>query len=496
MLRRFALLSLLALTGCSGLRDALSAHSDVVARAGGHVLTVERLAQIVAPATTVPLRREVLDRIADIWVDFQLLGRAEADGDSLLDSATVEAANWPQIAQRLADMLHDSLIVRRARLAGPQVDSAYNVGDYRWIYHILVAVKPDTTDRVKAAKRRMAEGYLSQLQHGTPFQRLAEQHSEDPGSAAVGGSLGMISRGAMVKPFEDAAFALQPGQTSGIVETAFGYHILWRPALDAVRDSFALRVKDVLVQRLDSVYLDSLANRTEMTVRASAPAIVRRAAENLRASKGRSNVLATYRGGRLRERDFARWLQAFPPQTRGMVMQAPDSTLIEFVKSIARNDMLLHAAQDQHFRLSAANRDSIRETYRRDLALMTSNVGVAAESLAADTTHGNRVAAAAQHVDDYFVAITASPPRRTFFEVPPFLADVLRERFSWSVSSSGVDRALERARELRGPEAPPQQRGGAPQLRPTPGPPPVGARPAMPPGMRPPAPRPPAPPRP
>ncbi|MDP3774894.1 MAG: peptidylprolyl isomerase [Gemmatimonadales bacterium] len=492
MFRRLAVLSLcLSLTGCSGLRDAITAHQDVVARAAGQQLTVNQLAQIIAPTKSVPLRRDVVDRIADLWVDYQLLAWAIGSGDSLLDSATVLAAMWPEVSQRLADRLHDSVIVRRAQLTGPQVDSAYNVGEVRWIYHILVAVKQDTTANVKAAKRRQAEGYLAQIQRGAEFQALAAQHSEDPGSGSSGGSLGLVGRGQMVKPFEDAAFALQPGQTSGIVETAFGYHILWRPALETVRDSFSMRIKDIVVLRLDSLYLDSLTNRTDVRVRGSAPAIVRGAAENLRAAKDRSRVVATYRGGRLRERDFARWLQAFPPQTRGMVMQAPDSMIIEFVKSITRNDMLLRAAQARHYRLTPQESDSIRESFRRDLALLTNTVGVSAESLASDSSaRGDRRAAAGHRVDAYFAAITSNPPRRQFFEVKPFLADLLRERFRWSVSAAGVDRALERAKELRGPETPQGVPGG---MTPVPGGPPVGPRPAGPPVGQP---RPPVPARP
>ena len=54
-------------------RDAFSAHADVVARAAGQELTVTRLAELIAPQKTVPLRREVVDRIADLWVDYQLL---------------------------------------------------------------------------------------------------------------------------------------------------------------------------------------------------------------------------------------------------------------------------------------------------------------------------------------------------------------------------------------------------------------------------------------
>jgi hypothetical protein len=455
MTRRIAVLSVLVLAGCSGLRDAVTAHQDVVARVERHELTVDRLAELLAPAKSVPLRREVVDRVAELWVDYQLLARAVAEGDSLLDSATVMAANWPAVAQRLADLMHESVIVRRANLTPTQVDSAYNVGDYRWIHHILVSVRQDTTDAVRAAKRRQAEGYLAQLERGTSFTALAERVTDDQATRESGGSLGLITRGMMVKAFEDAAFALQPGQRSGVVETAFGYHIVWRPPLEQVRDSFGAQVRSVVIDQLDSMYLDSLNTQTGLRVRGSAPAIVRAAAENLRAAKGRSRVLATYHGGRLREKDFARWLQAYAPQTRGQVAQAPDSTLSEFVRNVARNQMLLNAAQRARVRLTHSDRDSIREGYRRDLALMLRSSGVARESLAADTASlSDPRQAAARRVDGYFAAITSNPPRRQFFEVPPFLADVLRSRYDWTISPAGVDRALARATELRGPETP------------------------------------------
>ena len=64
------------------------------------------------------------------------------------------------------------------------------------------------------------------------FAEVAKKNSEDPGSAANGGDLDYFGRGAMVKPFEDAAFAMKPGETSNLIETDFGYHVL---RLEAVR---------------------------------------------------------------------------------------------------------------------------------------------------------------------------------------------------------------------------------------------------------------------
>ena len=68
-----------------------------------------------------------------------------------------------------------------------------------------------------------------QLGDGGDFAALARAHS-DCGSAAAGGDLGPFGRGQMVKAFEEAAFGLDVGGTSGIVETPFGYHIIRRTA--------------------------------------------------------------------------------------------------------------------------------------------------------------------------------------------------------------------------------------------------------------------------
>ena len=90
MLRRLAILAATAvsLAGCSNVRDAFSAHADVVARAAGQELTVSRLAELLAPQKQVPLRRDVIDRVADLWVDYTLLAQSVAAGDSLTDTAT------------------------------------------------------------------------------------------------------------------------------------------------------------------------------------------------------------------------------------------------------------------------------------------------------------------------------------------------------------------------------------------------------------------------
>jgi peptidyl-prolyl cis-trans isomerase D len=94
------------------------------------------------------------------------------------------------------------------------------------VRHILIKVDKGADAKTDAAAKQKAEALLKQIKGGADFAALAKANSDDPGSKEQGGELGMIQRGVTVPPFEKAAFALQPGQTSDLVKTDFGYHIL------------------------------------------------------------------------------------------------------------------------------------------------------------------------------------------------------------------------------------------------------------------------------
>jgi peptidyl-prolyl cis-trans isomerase D len=94
--------------------------------------------------------------------------------------------------------------------------------------HILVKVKTaeSTEGHPDAEAKAKAEDLLKNVQAGVDFADLAKKNSEDQGSAPSGGDLGCFGRGRMLPEFENAAFSLQPGQTSDLVKTSFGYHII------------------------------------------------------------------------------------------------------------------------------------------------------------------------------------------------------------------------------------------------------------------------------
>jgi len=93
--------------------------------------------------------------------------------------------------------------------------------------HILIAAPASAPAAEREAAKRKAQELLAQLKKSPDrFAELARQYSQDPGSKAKGGDLDYFTRGAMTKPFEDAAFALKKGEISDVVETDFGYHII------------------------------------------------------------------------------------------------------------------------------------------------------------------------------------------------------------------------------------------------------------------------------
>jgi peptidyl-prolyl cis-trans isomerase C len=91
--------------------------------------------------------------------------------------------------------------------------------------HILIKVDEGADDAAKTDAKGRLEDVQKKLGEGGDFATLAEEFSEGP-SKSRGGDLGFFGRGQMVKPFEEAAFALEPGEVSGIVETQFGYHLI------------------------------------------------------------------------------------------------------------------------------------------------------------------------------------------------------------------------------------------------------------------------------
>ncbi|OGS44904.1 MAG: hypothetical protein A2539_04305 [Elusimicrobia bacterium RIFOXYD2_FULL_34_15] len=120
------------------------------------------------------------------------------------------------------------------------------------VRHILTRVSKNASIKEKSQALNKIKEVQKKLKNSEDFAKLAEEYSEDPGSAKEGGDLGFIVKGMMVKSFEDVAFKTPVGEVSDIFETEFGYHIIKVDAKKAKQKRTYEQVKDDLEKYLRS----------------------------------------------------------------------------------------------------------------------------------------------------------------------------------------------------------------------------------------------------
>jgi peptidyl-prolyl cis-trans isomerase C len=136
--------------------------------------------------------------------------------------------------------------------------------------HILVKVDPAATPEQKEEARKKAAGLLEKVKGGADFATVARESSDCP-SAPQGGDLGEFGRGDMVKPFEDAAFALKPGETSDLVETQFGFHIIRiENQLPPTKMEYTPELEGQVTQRLMTEHRNEVVKKRVDELRAGA----------------------------------------------------------------------------------------------------------------------------------------------------------------------------------------------------------------------------------
>ena len=111
------------------------------------------------------------------------------------------------------------------RRAYDQNKDSYRLPERVHVRHILLKTTEKSAEEIAKIKIR-AEELLKQIRQGADFAELAKKNSEDPGSAAKGGDLDWVVRQQTVKAFEEAAFSLKPKETSNVITTEYGFHIL------------------------------------------------------------------------------------------------------------------------------------------------------------------------------------------------------------------------------------------------------------------------------
>jgi len=149
----------------------------------------------------------------------------------------------------------------------------FKQGDSIRASHILCGVDPKATDAEKKKAKEKAEALLKEVKAGKDFSELAKTNSTCP-SKAQGGDLGFFGKGQMVPAFENAAFALKPGEVSNVVETQFGYHIIkvtekkgaGVTKFEEVKDKIQAYLKNMKIQKGVTDYIAQLKEKAKIEI--------------------------------------------------------------------------------------------------------------------------------------------------------------------------------------------------------------------------------------
>jgi peptidyl-prolyl cis-trans isomerase D len=160
-----------------------------------------------------------------------------------------------QYAELRADQVAATITVTEADLQDlyAQNREIYVTPERRRSRHILIPIDGAN----EAAARTQAETVLAEVKAGKDFAALAQQFSKDSGSANQGGDLGWSDKSAFVGPFAEALFAMKEGETSGLVKTEFGFHII---RLEGIQPSKVQTFEEARLQLEDTVRRDKVAD--------------------------------------------------------------------------------------------------------------------------------------------------------------------------------------------------------------------------------------------
>jgi peptidyl-prolyl cis-trans isomerase C len=264
----FILALLMLIAWAARSQPAAGSSSDIAAKVNGVPITTLELnrsfqAHVQVPYSTVqedPRAKEVLRQILDNLIDRELLLQQAKSLKMAVRSQQVDA-QMQQLIQRfpsqeafeqaltaqnftldtvkrdiesqlLRQQLVQKEILDKVNVSGRDVQNFYDKNKDKYVEeeqvrarHILIRVPQEVNPADDAKLKGKADDALNRAKKGEDFAALAKEFSDD-GSKENGGDLGFFPRGRMVAEFEEAAFALQPGQTSEIVRTQFGYHII------------------------------------------------------------------------------------------------------------------------------------------------------------------------------------------------------------------------------------------------------------------------------
>lgn len=245
-------------------------NEEVVARVGGEVITKDELYDFMVQQTgQEALDNLVVKKIIELEaedqnievtaeeIDKEVEELAEYYGgkDAMTQTLAMYNINLDQVREDVTvNIKLEKLLSQRIEITDQEVQEHFQVNQEAYAVEEQIKVSHILVDSEETAQE-----ITTLLAEGRNFADLAEEYSTDTGSKNQGGNLGMVTRGEMVEEFEQAAFAMQPGQISDPVKSEYGYHIIKveekTEAHPATLEENYDKIKDTLFQqKMESEY--------------------------------------------------------------------------------------------------------------------------------------------------------------------------------------------------------------------------------------------------
>ncbi len=462
----FALVVLAVLASCDrGLPV------DTAAEAAEFQLSVEDAAQILAPISALPNEPGVAETTLDFWIDYALLAWA-VNQDGALEELDISAILEQESTRLLVVQLRDEVIQVDTAITDEEMQSAFDEqrpGEEVRARHILLSIPPGATGPQQDSLRALAEDLRDRVRAGEDFGGMAAEYSQDPGSAAQGGDLGFFGRGAMVAPFEEGAFALRPGETSDVIQSDFGLHVIRLeerrgPSLEEIAAEFRVQMQAERTMVAESTYLAQIEGPANVRLGDDAVELVRQItdapSESLSGGDA-STALTIWEGGELPAADYLEFLTAQPGAVQRQISLAQDDQLETMLRDLSRDRILMAEAGRRGIELTAEDEETITTDILSQYLLAANFLGLDSLEVEEGASLVDRVD---QEILDLMNRLVAN--EQDIVPLGP-LAPPLRARYRQRVGEEAVERIVARVEELRNEGARAVPQSG--ELEPDPG---------------------------
>lgn len=446
----FVLFTFLAtvLTGCDR-----GVGPDTAAIAADFHLLVEDAAQILAPIYVLPNDGEVVETTLNFWIDYTLLAWV-VNQEGALEELDISLIVDQEVDRLVIVRLRDQVIQLDTAITDEELQATFEEqrpGEEVRARHVLLSIPPGVAQAQQDSIRALAEDIRDRARAGEDFATLAEEYSQDPGSAIQGGDLGFFGRGMMVPPFEEAAFALPPGEVSNVVQSTFGFHVILLeerrvPSFENIADEYRMQLQTERIMVAESTYLAELEGSANVRLGDDAIELVRRitAAPEDRLSRSEaSSPLTIWEGGELPAEEYREFVSGQPREIRQQITVTGDQQLESMLHDLTRNRLLLAEA----LRVGVESTEEDEETIISDVV---NQYLLIADFLGLDSLQVEEGNTLTENVDravrDLMSRLVAN--EQDIVPLGP-LALPLRAQYEQRVGEAAVERVVARVDELR-----------------------------------------------